>query len=112
LQKLSPRHPPAVLPTQTWQILLQDPQHYGATIDLPTGPKRKILWNYLRNMSRPIANKEERIPYHVADSRYFKALHPKVKFEAKAKLTTCISCHPSANDFNFRKLSAEAEKSG
>ncbi len=103
--------PPAVLPTQTWQALLQDPQHYGATIDLPKGPERKILWNYLRNTSRPIANKEERIPYRVADSRYFKALHPKVKFETKAKLTTCISCHPSANDFNFRKLSAEAEKS-
>jgi hypothetical protein len=103
--------PPAVLPTQTWQILLQDPQHYGATIDLPKGPERKILWNYLRNLSRPIANKEERIPYRVADSRYFKALHPKVKFETKAKLTTCISCHPSASDFNFRKLSAEAEKS-
>ncbi len=103
--------PPAVMPTQTWQALLQDPQHYGATIDLPKGPERKILWNYLRNTSRPIANKEERIPYRVADSRYFKALHPKVKFETKAKLTTCITCHPSATDFNFRKLSAEAEKS-
>ncbi len=103
--------PPAVLPTQTWQALLQDSQHYGTTIDLPKGPERKILWNYLRNTSRPIANKEERIPYRVADSRYFKALHPKVKFETKAKLTTCISCHPSANDFNFRKLSAEAERS-
>jgi Dihaem cytochrome c len=103
--------PPAVMPTQTWQALLQDPQHYGATIDLPQGPERKILWNYLRNASRPIANKEERIPYRIADSRYFKALHPKVKFETKAKLTTCITCHPSATDFNFRKLSAEAEKS-
>lgn len=103
--------PPAVMPTQTWQVLLQDPQHYGAIIDLPQGPERKILWNYLRNMSRPIANKDERIPYRIADSRYFKALHPKVKFETKAKLTTCISCHPSANDFNFRKLSAEAQKS-
>lgn len=103
--------PPAVMPTQTWQALLQDSQHYGATIELPRGPERKILWNYLRNTSRPIANKEERIPYRVADSRYFKALHPKVKFETKAKLTTCITCHPSATDFNFRKLSVEAEKS-
>jgi hypothetical protein len=103
--------PPAVMPTQTWQALLQDPQHYGVTIDLPQGPEQRILWNYLRNTSRPVANKEERVPYRVAESRYFKALHPKVKFETKAKLTTCISCHPSAQDYNFRKLSAEAEKS-
>jgi Dihaem cytochrome c len=103
--------PPAVMPTQTWQALLQDPQHYGVTIDLPQGPEQRILWNYLRNTSRPVANKEERVPYRIAESRYFKALHPKVKFETKAKLTTCISCHPSAQDYNFRKLSVEAEKS-
>lgn len=101
---------PAVMPTQTWQTLLQDPQHYGVTIALPQGPEQRILWNYLRNSSRPIANKEERIPYRVAESRYFKALHPKVQFETKPTLSGCISCHPSAQDFNFRKLSPEAEK--
>lgn len=101
--------PPAVMPTQTWQILLQDPQHYGVTIDIPQGPEKRIMWNYVKNASRPVASKDERVPYRISESRYFKALHPKVKFATKPTLTTCITCHPSAQAFNFRKLSAEAE---
>jgi len=101
--------PPAVMPTQTWQILLQDPQHYGVTIDIPQGPERRIMWNYIKNASRPIASTDERVPYRISESRYFKALHPKVKLATKPTLTTCITCHPSAQAFNFRKLSAEAE---
>ena len=101
--------PPAVMPTQTWQALLQDPQHYGVTIEIPQGPEKRIMWNYLKNASRPVANKEERVPYRISESRYFKALHPKVKLATKPTLTTCITCHPSAQAFNFRKLSAEVE---
>ncbi len=101
--------PPAVMPTQTWQALLQDPQHYGVTIDIPQGPEKRIMWNYLKNASRPVASIDERVPYRISESRYFKALHPKVKFTTKPTLTTCISCHSSAQAFNFRKLSAEAE---
>ena len=101
--------PPAVMPTQTWQALLQDPQHYGVTIDIPQGPERRIMWNYIKNASRPIASTDERVPYRISESRYFKALHPKVKLATKPTLTTCIACHPSAQAFNFRKLSAEAE---
>ena len=101
--------PPAVMPTQTWQALLQDPQHYGVTIEIPQGPEKRIMWNYLKNASRPVANKEERVPYRISESRYFKALHPKVKLATKPTLTTCIACHPSAQAFNFRKLSAEVE---
>ena len=101
--------PPAVMPTQTWQALLQDPQHYGVTIEIPQGPEKRIMWNYLKNASRPLANKEERVPYRISESRYFKALHPKVTMATKPTLTTCITCHPSAQAFNFRKLSAEVE---
>ena len=101
--------PPAVMPTQTWQALLQDPQHYGVTIEIPQGPEKRIMWNYLKNASRPVANKEERVPYRISESRYFKALHPKVTMATKPTLTTCITCHPSAQAFNFRKLSAEVE---
>ena len=101
--------PPAVMPTQTWQALLQDPQHYGVTIDIPQGPEKRIMWNYIKNASRPVASTDERVPYRISESRYFKALHPKVKLATKPTLTTCIACHPSAQAFNFRKLSAEAE---
>ena len=69
--------PPSVLPTQTWQQVLQDSQHYGVKLPLLVDPPRLLVWNYLQNFSRP-QTKEEETPYKVADSRYFKALHPKV----------------------------------
>ena len=103
--------PPAVMPTQTWQALLQDPQHYGINIDLPQGTDRRIIWNYIKTASRPIADTIDRVPYRIGDSRYFRALHPKIKFAEKPTLTTCITCHPSAQGFNFRTLTPEAEKS-
>ena len=103
--------PPAVMPTQTWQALLQDPQHYGINIELPQGTDRRLIWNYIKNASRPIADKIDRVPYRIGDSRYFRALHPKIKFAEKPTLTTCITCHPSAQAFNFRTLTPEAEKS-
>jgi hypothetical protein len=79
------------------------------TIDIPQGPEKRIMWNYVKNASRPVASTDERVPYRISESRYFKALHPKVKLATKPTLTTCITCHPSAQAFNFRKLSAEAE---
>ena len=103
--------PPAVMPTQTWQALLQDPQHYGINIELPQGTDRRLIWNYVKNASRPIADTSDRVPYRIGDSRYFRALHPKIKFAEKPTLTTCITCHPSAQGFNFRTLTPEAEKS-
>ena len=103
--------PPAVMPTQTWQALLQDPQHYGINIELPQGSDRRLIWNYIKNASRPISDNGDRVPYRIGDSRYFRALHPKIKFAEKPTLTTCITCHPSAQAFNFRTLTPEAEKS-
>lgn len=100
--------PPAVLPTQTWQRLLQDSQHYGVTIKPLVDPPRLLVWNYLRTFSRPL-NKQEEIPYRTEESRFFKALHPQVKLPRPTNLSSCISCHPGANEFNFRRLTPEWE---
>lgn len=102
--------PPAVLPTQTWKEILQDSQHYGTQIPPLIDPPRLLVWNYLQKFSRSQA-KEEETPYRVDDSRYFKALHPKVKLPRPIQITSCVSCHPSAAQYNFRNLSPEWENS-
>ncbi|WP_228054789.1 diheme cytochrome C [Gloeocapsopsis crepidinum] len=100
--------PPAVMPTQTWQRLLQDPQHYGVTLPQLVDPPRLLIWNYLRNFSRPLL-KEEPIPYRVGESRYLKALHPNVKLPRPVDVSSCVSCHSGATEYNFRRLSPEWE---
>ena len=102
--------PPQVLPTETWRRLLQDSQHYGQTIKLLVDPPRLLVWNYLQTFSRSQA-KDEEIAYRVANSRYFKALHPKVKMSQPANNSSCVTCHPGASQYNFRKLTAEWENS-
>ncbi len=102
--------PPGVLPTQTWQQLLQDPQHYGQELQPLLDPPRSLVWNYLLNYSRP-ENKEEETPYRVDTSRYFKALHPRVKLSRPVQISSCVSCHPSAAQYNFRRLTAEWQNS-
>lgn len=100
--------PPAVLPTQTWKNLLQDSQHYGATIKPLVDPGRILVWRYISTFSRP-HKKDERTPYRVNSSRYFKALHPQVKLPSPAKIGSCVSCHPGVSEYNFRRLSSEWE---
>lgn len=102
--------PPAVLPIQTWQQVLQDSQHYGQQIPLLVDPPRLLVWNYLQAFSRP-QGKEEETPYRVDDSRYFKALHPKVKLPRPVQVSSCVSCHPSAAEYNFRRLTPEWQNS-
>lgn len=102
--------PPQVLPTETWRRLLQDPQHYGQTIKLLVDPPRLLVWNYLQTFSRAQA-KDEELAYRVASSRYFKALHPKVKMSQPASISSCVTCHPGASQYNFRNLTAEWENS-
>ena len=98
--------PPAVLPTQTWKNLLQDSEHYGAQLKPLVDPPRILVWKYILTFSRVKLDDEE-TPYRLSNSRDFKALHPGVKLSRPVQLGSCVSCHPSANDYNFRRLTAE-----
>ena len=98
--------PPAVMPSQTWRSLLQDADHYGSTIKPLANPELQIVWQYLRDYSRPLSA-DEPVPYRIYQSSYFQLLHPRVKFPERASLTTCLSCHPGAGTYDFRSLSAE-----
>ncbi|NJL39697.1 MAG: diheme cytochrome C [Leptolyngbyaceae cyanobacterium RM2_2_4] len=100
--------PPGIMPTETWRQILQDPEHYGVQLPLLVDPPRLLVWDYLRQYSRPEAEGEQ-IPFRIENSRYFKALHPRVELPQSVRLGTCISCHPAAEQFNFRSLSPEWE---
>jgi hypothetical protein len=98
--------PPATLPDETWRRLLQDSQHYGQQITPLVDPPRLLVWNYLLAYSRPIQDGET-IPYRVNDSRYFKALHPRVELPQPVRLNSCAVCHPGATQYDFRRLTSE-----
>jgi hypothetical protein len=100
--------PPAVLPDETWRQLLQnqDGQHYGQRITPLIDPPRQFVWDYLRTFSRP-PQADEEIPFRINDSRYFRALHPRVELPQPVSLGSCVTCHPAAAQFNFRRLTAE-----
>ncbi|MBW4580821.1 MAG: diheme cytochrome c [Tildeniella nuda ZEHNDER 1965/U140] len=98
--------PTQVMPTETWRQLIQDSQHYGVQIQPLVAPNLQIVWQYIRTFSRP-QSADEDIPYRVYQSRYFKALHPKVKLPTRAGLSSCLSCHPGADKYDFRSLTAE-----
>ena len=99
--------PPQVLPTETWQIILRDSQHYGVQLPNLVDPPRQLIWNYLQVSSRQKSQQEERIPYRISSSRYFKALHPKVELPQQMNIKGCVSCHPKVNNFDFRSLNSE-----
>jgi Dihaem cytochrome c len=101
--------PPAVLPTQTWKNLLEDSQHYGAQLQPLVDPQRTLVWKYLLTFSR-VQLQDETTPYRLNDSRYFKALHPDVKLPRPVQISSCVSCHPGAKEYNFRSLTSEWEK--
>lgn len=93
--------PPAVLPQQTWRVLLTDTRHYGVELEpLPRFNARLVL-DYLAIYSRPQQNQRV-LPFRVSESTYFQALHPNLDFPQTPTLATCISCHPSAESFSFR----------
>jgi len=103
--------PPAVMPTQTWQNLIQDSQHYGVQIQPLRSPDLELVWRYLSTFSRSV-NRDETVPFRVERSRYFKALHPKVEFSQPPSVRACATCHPAAAQFNYRSLSAEWVEEG
>lgn len=92
--------PAEVLPSESWRVLLQDPNHYGQQISNPTGASLQLAWSYLRGNSRRLIEKEQ-VPYRLAESRFFKALHPGVDFSLPVRATTCIDCHLGAQSGEF-----------
>ncbi|ACK65431.1 putative low-redox potential cytochrome [Rippkaea orientalis PCC 8801] len=100
--------PPDVLPTETWQKLLEKPNdHYGTSIPNLIRLSQLLIWDYLRTFSRPIPTKNDPIPFYVAQSRYFKILHPRVEFTDPVTHKSCIVCHPGVKSFNFRTLTPQ-----
>lgn len=97
--------PPAVLPSETWRQLLSSPEHYGRQLQPLLDPSRQLVWQYLQIYSRP-DKAGERLPYRVNRSRFFHALHPQVELPSVISLSSCLTCHPRANQYNFRHLSA------
>ncbi|MDX2216198.1 MAG: hypothetical protein SFY66_23230 [Oculatellaceae cyanobacterium bins.114] len=100
--------PPQIFPTDTWRNLLQDASHYGVEINPLRAPALLLVWNYVRTFSRPSLPGEQ-LPFRIEDSRYFKALHPRVELPDRIQIDSCTSCHPSALQFNFRQLTSEWE---
>jgi Dihaem cytochrome c len=101
--------PPEVMPTETWKKLLENPEdHYGQSLTDLIRITQVLIWDYLSAFSRPLTTNEP-IPLYAYQSRYFKALHPKVEFSQPVTTETCIRCHPGANKFDYRTLTPEWE---
>lgn len=98
--------PAQVLPTETWRRLLQDPNHYGQQIQPLTGVPLQLAWGYLRVHSRPLMQREQ-VPYRLADSRYFRALHLQVEFPSPVRVSSCVDCHPRVDFGDFASLSPD-----
>lgn len=99
---------PAVLPTQSWARILVQADHYGNRITPLQPPVLDLVWEYVRYTSRPVSGNAP-IPDRLRTSQFFRALHPRVEFQDRPNLATCVSCHPGAGAYNFRELSAEWE---
>ena len=103
--------PPEVLPSETWRRLLLEPeQHFGQQLKPLIGPVLITMWDYIRAYSRPEEAKKP-LPYRISESPYFKALHPRVKFSQTVKPASCVSCHPGAAQYNYRRLTPDWENS-
>jgi hypothetical protein len=98
--------PPETYPSQTWEKLLLDQNHYGVTLPRLVNPELSLVWKYLETYSRP-EPQEAQIPFRFRQSRPFKILHPRVEFTEAITVNTCVSCHPAAPDFNFRALTEQ-----
>jgi hypothetical protein len=93
--------PPAVLPQETWQTILETPgNHYGTKVEGLTGFTQRLMWQYLQNYSRQLL-KDEFQPKFMAQSRYFFALHPQVNLPSPITLNSCIECHSQAGNFDY-----------
>lgn len=101
--------PPAVLPIESWKRLLEQPdKHYGTSLTGFNRLTQRLMWDYLSTFSRPLSINEP-LPLYVEQSRYFKALHPRVDLPKPTSSKTCLVCHPKAEQFDYRTLTPEWE---
>jgi hypothetical protein len=84
--------PPAVLPSETWDILTTEQAHYGTTLPRLLPIDAQLINQYLRAYSRPNQGTRS-IPFRVNNSRYFRALHPNVALPEPVRFGDCRSCH-------------------
>lgn len=99
---------PEVLPTETWQELLENPnKHYGTSIPNLIRLSQILIWDYLKASSRPLLLKDSPVPYYIEQSQYFKILHPRVEFTEPITHKSCIVCHPGVETFDYRTLTSE-----
>ncbi|MGB5595123.1 MAG: cytochrome [Crocosphaera sp.] len=102
--------PPEVLPTETWQELLEKPhKHYGTSVPNMIRLSQVLIWDYLKTYSRPILLKDAPVPFYIEQSQYFKILHPRVEFTEPIAHKSCVLCHPGVKQFDYRQLTAEWE---
>jgi hypothetical protein len=95
------------MPTETWKQLLENPEdHYGRSLTNLIRITQLLIWDYLSAFSRPLSVNEP-VPLLVEQSRYFKALHPKVQFSQPVTTQTCLQCHPGVAQFDYRTLTPE-----
>lgn len=96
--------PAEVLPTATWQKILENPNdHYGKSLPRLNRINLLLLWKYLRTYSRPLITGEQ-TPKYIKNSRYFKALHPQVNLPEKIDHQSCLACHSGARKLDYRTL--------
>lgn len=101
--------PAEVMPTDTWQEILERPgKHYGTSLPKLSSINARLIWNYLKTSSRPLLERELK-PEFVTQSRYFKALHPKVDLPKPVTHQSCILCHPGAKQLDYLSLSSELD---
>ncbi|MBJ7900534.1 MAG: hypothetical protein GC158_11580 [Cyanobacteria bacterium RI_101] len=102
--------PPEVLPTESWQTILQRPdEHFGVAVPNINRFTQLLIWDYVSAFSRPLPPNSV-VPLYAEKSRYFKVLHPGVELPADTTAKTCVVCHPQVKSFNFRALTPEWEK--
>lgn len=93
--------PPAVLPADTWQVVVTDSSHYGVVLPAYTQFDQQLMLNYLQAYSRRHQAQQGVLPYRLKDSRYFQALHPNVELPQPLNLQSCTSCHLGANQQDY-----------
>ncbi len=101
--------PPQTLATDTWRILIQDPNHYGVQLAALPRLDFNLIWPYLRTYSRAI-NPGETTPYRLGQSRFFRILHPDVRLPQPIGLGSCLSCHPAAQQLDYLTLAPNWEQ--